>query len=374
MRIFKFIKKIVKTITYLIVIIFIITLVPALTGVTKCALSKLPEQAPVVKKAQAFEAKYSRPESSTYLTYPEWYIVYSSQEYARFLKTNLPSGFPYLSSIEQYWFGYCAVYRITRNKYEMNWGDHMMLIVIGTSLSAEYAIKSIYENTIGRLSEWSSSHQQVDEDHYAAKIAQEYADFIPYRPWFEFSFLQSLTGLWKDTSFAGSHMPRKLERKFNLSLEYSVKSVYASLIAKGSNAAYGTANQDTYVWIKNVPDNVFTTEYKNGTKVRMIRKINDKEYIAAIPHEQSFTDIVPSLAKEGVKFEDIAGNSTILVTAVVPQEWAFQLNEGSILFNMEILTQPDKKRIAISVPVSQLSDLLLELLNNGATIEHVYDY
>jgi hypothetical protein len=300
--------------------------------------------------------------------------VYSSQEYAQFLTNNLPSGFPYFSSIKQYWYGYCAVYSITKNQYAMNWEDHLMLVVIGSSFSVEYAVKGIYENTIGWLSEWSSSYNQTQEDHYAAKVAQQYAEFIPYQPWFEFSFLGSLRGLWTQTDLYGPYMLRKWERKGILSIEYILKAGYSSLIAMGSHSTYGTVSQDTYVLMKNVPDAVFNTVFKNGARVKMVRKVGDHEYIAIIPREQAFTDIVPVLAENGVQFEDIAGNHSILVSAVTPPGWAYDLNEGTVLFKMNVLTQPYTKRIVIEIPVDQLSYLLVQLANSGATIEHIYDY
>src|SRR5437762_8700 len=45
---------------------------------------------------------YSRPVASTYLTFPEWYLVFNPQEYAQFLSNQKPSGFPYFSSIGQF--------------------------------------------------------------------------------------------------------------------------------------------------------------------------------------------------------------------------------------------------------------------------------
>lgn len=50
---------------------------------------------------------YKRDESQTYLTLPEWYLVYSPAEYAQYLKDKPPSGFPYFGSIRQFW-GYCG--------------------------------------------------------------------------------------------------------------------------------------------------------------------------------------------------------------------------------------------------------------------------
>ena len=38
--------------------------------------------------------KYQRPESATYLTFPEWYLVFNPQEYAQSLAQHPPSRFP----------------------------------------------------------------------------------------------------------------------------------------------------------------------------------------------------------------------------------------------------------------------------------------
>jgi len=46
---------------------------------------------------------YKRDESQTFLTLPEWYLVYSPAEYAHYLKEKPPSGFPYFGSIGQFW-------------------------------------------------------------------------------------------------------------------------------------------------------------------------------------------------------------------------------------------------------------------------------
>ena len=53
-------------------------------------------------------ADYARPEDETYLSYPEWYIVWSYQEKADFQEKNLPSGFPFFGAVRQYWGSYAA--------------------------------------------------------------------------------------------------------------------------------------------------------------------------------------------------------------------------------------------------------------------------
>lgn len=311
---------------------------------------------------------YKRPQESTYLIFPEWYIVYSSKEYAQLLKNKLPSQFPYFSAIEQYWCSYHTVLKLT-DVYPFNWGDNLMLMVIGVSLSVEYTIKGLYENSIGRLTEWLSGNQPVEEDKYAQKVAQAYADFIPLYPWFDFSFSQSLSGLWHGTSWYGPHMIRKSERKLYLSMEYGLKTVYAKIIGAGSHSTYGTASDSIYGALGVSPLEVF-----NAPKVTKIAKVNQDTYIVTLPHEQPFTDAALSLVGTNSHFIDIAGNDSILVTIIAPKDWEYHLLRGNVVFSMNILTQPSLKRIGIQMPVDSLLDLIAQLKKENIYIEHLYDF
>src|SRR5271163_4496838 len=70
---------------------------------------------------------YARPEDDTFLTYSEWYIVWSYQEKAEWQQSKLPSGFYYFGAIGQYWSGYCLSCEVVRGRYPFNFGDHLML-------------------------------------------------------------------------------------------------------------------------------------------------------------------------------------------------------------------------------------------------------
>ena len=70
---------------------------------------------------------YQRPEESTYLTYPEWAIVYAAREYAGFVKDHQPSGFPYWSYIGRFWQDYAMVIRAS-SAYPFNFQNHQMLV------------------------------------------------------------------------------------------------------------------------------------------------------------------------------------------------------------------------------------------------------
>ena len=356
-----------------VIAIFCILLISFLSFKVGCSFVSIPEstsqtQSEIVVPSDIED--YKRTEESTYLTYPEWHIVYSSEEYANWLEKNEPSGFRYFSSIGQFWSSYCTVYKITDRQYGFNLGDHFMLWVIGTSFTVENAVKGVYENTVGRITEWISSDEQTDEDLFAYQANKDYVTLIYDYPWYEFSFANKLGSLWTDTSLWGPNVLRKWERKFILSAEFAVKTVYGGLIKLGTRALYGKAPTEVYARIVNVSDDVFV---KNPL-VEKIKVNNDGSYIVKIPRYRLFTEIVPKLASSGVQFIDIAGNDEIFLTAIAPVDWKYDLNSGDILFKMKILTQPDLQRIAIKAPIKSLSSILNSLDNNSIKIEHLYDY
>jgi len=82
---------------------------------------------------------------------------------------------------------------------------------------------------------------------------------------------------------------------------------------------------------------------------------------------------VPILARQGIRFVDFAGNHEILLTAVAPHDWKYDLQDGHLLFTMDMMTST-RKRIAVQVPVKSLSEILVHLESEGIQIEHLYDY
>ena len=314
--------------------------------------------------------EHQRPEVSTYLTYPEWFIVYSSDEYARFLENKPPSGFPYFGSIKQYWGNYCQAYATTKARGEFSFGDHLMLFVIGWSYSAELGIKGIYENTVGRITEFSGSYPATQEDVYADKVAKDYVEFIRIRPWYEYNFAHAFGRLWQDNSFFGRHFVRKIERRLFLSTEYGIKTVYGWLIGLGSHSVYGVEDIQTYAIVKNSSDSIFS-EFDS---VKKIKEFDNGLVLVSIPRYQPFSEIAPKFASKNIEFTDIAGNKEIFITALVPRYLPFNPSLGNLVFETNILTDSSKKRIGISLPVESLSKSLISIEANGGSIEHVYDY
>ena len=379
MNIFKKIyrSKVARILFWILITVILCVAICAISFITKCSsVGKdfIPVKDRITTEQKALEATipdYKRNQETSYVTFSEWYLVFNPQEYAEFIDKNPPSHFPYFGSIGQFWGGYCHMYGITKNHFKFNSSDHVVEAVIGSSFTVEYIIKGIYENTIGRISELSALGQKTDEDAYATEVARDYGKFIPDYPWYEFPFAKRLGGLWTKTSFFGPHLLRKFERKSFLSLEYGVKAGYAALILQATHAAFGIAATEVYVSASQVQPAIF-----NDPKVKKIEDLGDGNYIMTVPHYQGFTDTVPVLAEKGVQFNDLAGNNEILMTAIAPSDWQYAPNikEGSLIFEMPILTSPELKRIALQVPVYALTDTINTLLRMNVTLEHLYDY
>lgn len=312
---------------------------------------------------------YNRPEESTYLTFPEWHLVYISEDYANWIEYNAPSSFLYFSSMKQYWQGYCNVHIITKNRYGFNFENHLMLIVIGLSTTLEYSLKGFYENSIGRLTE-STMIGTTDEDRFAYRYNYNYAKFLYELPWYRYSYTNELKSLWKETNYLDINMVRKYERKFILSTELILKAIYGTIIKEATKVVLGIADLYVYATIETNNINLL----KNYPRIELIKKISDDNFIIKIPRYRQFTEIILELSEENITFRDISGNQIIFLTVIAPINWEYNLEEGSKAFDMKSLTNKDKKRIGISSPVNLLNKIILELKDQGIFIEHIYDY
>jgi hypothetical protein len=307
----------------------------------------------------------------TFLTYPEWFLVHSPAEYARFVREHPAHGFPFIGHIGQIWSSYAAVTREqVRAHYPANGGYHVMICVIAGSTTAEYALRSLYENTIGRISWAPSSGRLTAEDKYGAAVAQDYVDFIRKEPWYLYNFWAKLKGLWTSTPAFGPDMLRKWERRYALTTEYLIKAVYGKLIELATRAAYEPALMTTEVIANRAPDSLAG---QPGIKVLQI--LPDGRAVMELPRYFDFRIAATRLADKGVQLVDIAGNNTVILVTVIADARTRIAPPGSrVLFEQPILTEPGRKRTALVLPVPQLSAFLADAKGRGIDVEHVYDY
>lgn len=311
---------------------------------------------------------YVRGKARTYLTLPEWYIVYSTEEYADFIRSNPPSTFPYFGAVRQYWQYYAAMCRETRGVYPFDPGVHLRLGMIGVGYTAENVVKGVYEGLFGRLSELIS-RELSQEDAFAARTAAEYGAFMHAMPSYDFPFGRRLGGLWRETSLWGPAPVRKWERKFALSAEYGVKAAYAWTMRMATGAAHAGEHPGSHARVAAAADTIFA-----DPRIQKVRDLGGGSYVVVVPRHDAFTDVAVRLTRQGARFVDIAGNDRIVVSALAPRAWRLPSSSGAVIFQQSLLTDHTMTRVVVSSPVRSLHEVLPALERRGARLEHVYSY
>jgi FAD/FMN-containing dehydrogenase len=313
---------------------------------------------------------YFRGEEQTYLTVPEWYLVWNPVEYAEFLAAGRnPSDFPFFASIDEYWALYDRVTTIAAaNRYGRN-GEYLtMLRVIGASTTLEYIVKGSYEATLGRLTRWTAGGEDTEEDRLIQRAHRAYADFIFGAAWYEYDFGQWLDTLWGETPFFGKHFIRKLERRIFFTLEYGGKAGYAKLLELAARTAYGVKDDHLYFTVVAPADDT-----PNPAGVETVRA-DGRFRIVTTLRWGPFTDAAVALAAAGFDFADVAGNRRIVVTAVGPRDREPPADGNVELFESRVLSSTDVERHVLLVETRSLGALLRALPATGIRLEHVYDY
>ena len=309
-----------------------------------------------------------RGEEQTFLTFPEWFLVFSPAEYAEFVRTHNPDEFCFWGHIGQLWSSYGQVIHQTRARDEpTNWGYHVMIMVIGVSTTAEYAIRSAYEQLIGRVSALAGG--RTAEDDFGAQVAQEYVDFIRVRPWYEFDFTARLKRLWTQTSLSGPHLFRKLERRYALTTEYLVKAVYGKIIEKATHSAYEKPILTTSVVVGPWP-----ACERAPPDVALVSQPKVDEALLALPRYQDFMKPAMALAMCGAEFKEIAGNTGVILLSAIGPLGQAPPSDTQVMIRQPIITRPGKEREVLVVPVAKLASVLRGLSAQGLALEHLFDY
>jgi len=307
-----------------------------------------------------------RPSDQTFLTLPEWAIVYSADELGAHLQTQPPSAFPYFASIEQFWTLYGHVRGRLRDSEYASRGYHGMIAVIGVSYTLEYAVKGLWENTVGRFTEWASGDgwRTSAEDRFSAQVATDYGAFLHHTPWFAFPYGERRRAMPR-----GDWSVRSLERTLTIWTELFAKGLWGRAMGGASAAAYGTEAETVLAWV--LPHGASPDAVEGVT---LVEDLGGGHQLISVPRYEPFTTAVPALAAQGTEFVQIAGGQTLLVQVIADHDWDGARLWGDVIVRWPILTQPGTDRIALEVAVGRLHEVLPALVDAGVTIEHLYDY
>lgn len=300
----------------------------------------------------------------TFLSYPEWHLVFCPEEQALYFKNKTATSFDFMKQTHQIWEGYEIVNNQVKKNFKPNEGYHLMIWVIGVSSSAEYGIKSWYETVVGKLTDTEKTI--TDEDKFNAYFTDDYVKFIKDKPWYEYDFKSKLRELWSNTSFFDSYFLRKMERKYILTSELLVKYGYGKLIGMGSQSIYGKAKETTPVVL---------ADYPKSSTYKIEQAFGDSCVLINLPRYHRFNAEICKLVKNGAKVKEVGGNtSAILVTVLADKKYYNAVPSAKKLFVQPIPSFDKQKRIGYAVLIPNLDEFISQMDKENIQIEHIYDF
>jgi len=310
------------------------------------------------------DAAFQRSEANTYLTYPEWHIVYAYDGLAEILKNGDEHAFDYISSVAGFWRSTCALMRVADAHGGADLDTRTMIHTIGVSFTVEMAVKAAYEETIGRATAWIRGREKTPEDREIAAIATNYAAFLRQSPWYQYPFGSKIGELW---SAPTGDFVRGLERRFGIGMEFAAKAGYARVIG-GAVAATAPAK----LTIRSVVTGISAARLSGIPDVTVIGARGDGVEIET-PRYDLFTRILAEIARRRGTIREIAGNDDIMITLSVPQGADVRLQNGTLLHRMK-RDGFASDRLLVDVKVPSLAAFLRDHPLGDPGLEHIFDY
>lgn len=312
---------------------------------------------------------YNKNEEQSILSVPEWYLVFNPNEYVSYLESsnNNPSHFPFYKSINEYWSLYDRSIILSSKAYPKNEEYTTMLNVIGISITIEYVIKSLYENTVGAFFGLFSNGKRSDKELTILNAHKAYGQLIYDKAWYEFKFLPWIAKVWSAKESNGSNFIRKWERTLFFTCEFSCKALYAQLIEWAAKASYSPVNDFIYAIIE-TEDTLKTTN-----ELKVCYNYENKKVIG-IKRWSDFTKVIDSLSKKNINFINIAGNDEIIVSLIVNTSNDKEFHYANHLYNSNVLSNNKLIRKVYHIPVIELLNFVRFAKSNKMIVEHIYDY
>jgi hypothetical protein len=311
------------------------------------------------------DPEYYRAEANSYLTYPEWHIVFAYEGLAKVLKTGDEYELDYFASISSFWQSFCALNTVAGKHGGADFATRATIHTIGVSFTLEMAAKALYEETIGWFAALLRGDKKTFQDIYASQMADDYAQFLLQRPWYQYDFDSAVTELWQQPVI---NVVRGWERRLALGGEWKAKAAYARVIGQAVAAA-GQAK----LTIRSVVSGVAPTDLVD---IEGIKIVNDdgQQLIIETPRYRKFTRIVEAIIARNGQIVEVAGNDDVMLSATKAAGTpSLALDNGNIISR---ITRDGYggSRILVDAKIQNLSLLLSELKTNGYSLEHIYDY
>lgn len=304
-------------------------------------------------------------EANTYLTYPEWHIVYAYDGLAEALKNGDEHGFDYWESIRDFWKADCALTRVADLHGGADGATRMTIATIGVSFTLEMGMKAAYEETLGRFFAFLRGAEKTPQDVVARDMAADYAAFLRQVPWYKYDFAKAVDDLW---SAPMTSPLRGWERRLALGGEWKAKIFYAGAIASAVEAT-GEAK----LTIFSVVSGLSRQALEGISDVTVVEEL-PQGFVIESPRYDRFTHILSEIATAGGTIEEIAGNDDVMVSLTVSSDAAVTgLPKGETIARFA-RAGFGNERVLLSVKVKDLSDMMRTMPVSDPGIEHVFDY
>jgi hypothetical protein len=307
---------------------------------------------------------FHRREANSYLTYPEWHIVYAYDGLGARLRNGDEHAFDYLPSISRFWTSTCALMRVADAHGGADGATRQMIYTIGVSFTLEMAVKAAYEETIGRFAAWLRGPAKTPQDKVVADMAVDYAAFLRQTPWYKYGFDREARRLWA-APITGRL--RGWERRLGIGLELEAKAVYARVIAQAVAAAGEAAPL-----IRSIVADLDARSLSGISGVRVVRTKGGEVEIET-PRYDRFTQILAEIAQRGGRVREIAGNDDIMVTMTVQPGSKVPPHGGRLILRVPRDGIPGE-RLLVDLAVADLAAFLRVHPPGDPGLEHVFDY
>ena len=344
--------------------ISVVVMVLLLSPVAYVELACQDDAAGQTYKPLITDPRWQRQEANSYLTYPEWHIVFAYDGLARTLTAGDEHQFGYVRTISSFWSSACALTRVAGQHGGADWGTRSMVHTIGVSFTVEMLTKAVYEETIGRLTAWIRGTRKTPQDEVIAKMATDYSAFLRQTPWYEYPFSRKAQDLWAAPI---DHRVRGWERRLGIGLELQAKAAYANVLA-GAVAA----TEPAQLKIRSVVSGLATSRLAQVEGVTVVGTRNGGVEIET-PRYAAFTRILADIARRGGTIRDIAGNDEIMASVTVPAGTTFDSRHGTVLLRLARDGQAGE-RLLVNVRLQNLATLLTAVPPGDPGLEHLFDY
>lgn len=311
------------------------------------------------------DAGYRRAEGDSFMTFPEWDIVYAYADLADVTRQSSESSYGYGQAIDAYWSSLCRATATARATGPVTADQRVTDYIIGLSFTLEMVLQGAYEETVGAATAWLRGPEKTSEDAFNQRFLDDYAAFLHQTPWYRYPFAAEFTRFWSETPWSFRAPVRSVERRFALSLEYGFKALYA--IAIGALAGYSPADLSIMTVIEG-------GEGATVAGVTLVRDLGGGRSLVRTQRYEAYSRILEAWAATGTTVLEIAGNRRILLTVVVPGSATPTLPQSTPIFAMPLQSRPGSRRIGLDTQVPAIGAVIRAATSQGVTFEHAYDY